>query len=109
MTGDSPTPDTPREWTVLEQFIHRFEDAWQDGRQPDIDAFLPPDAAQRRAVLPELIHADLEYRLKGGEAVRVETYLARFPELVSDADTVVALLAAEYALRRRGEHDLTLD
>ena len=30
---------------------------------------------------------DLEFRLKGGEAVRIEEYLARYSELAGDATT----------------------
>src|SRR5438270_10298806 len=95
--------------TVLEHLIQSFEDAWQAGQHPEIDAHLPPDPGHRLAVLPELVHADLEYRLKSGEAARVEQYLERFPELTADADAVVGLLAAEYTLRRRAEPGLTLD
>jgi hypothetical protein len=35
-------------------------------------------------VLLELVHIELELRLKAGEAARVEAYLARCPELAGD-------------------------
>ena len=38
----------------------------------------------RSAVLVELVHIDLECRLKTGEPARVESYLERFPELSQD-------------------------
>jgi serine/threonine protein kinase len=53
---------------------------------------------------------DLECGLKAGEKVRVEEYLQRYPELLRDADLVVELAYAEYALRRRcGEPELAID
>jgi tetratricopeptide (TPR) repeat protein len=45
----------------------------------------------------------LECRLKAGEAARVEEYLQRYPELGQRPSDVLELIAAEYALRRRGE------
>jgi serine/threonine protein kinase len=65
----------------LEQLVEQFELAWQSGQQPALDAYVPADPAHRRAVLLELVHTDLEYRLRRGELVSVELYLRRFPEL----------------------------
>src|SRR5262249_9575922 len=66
-------------------------------------------ATGQQALLPELVHADLEFRLKAGESVRVEDYLRRYPGLSSDAQILVGLLAAEFTLRRRLEPELTFD
>ena len=44
----------------------------------------------------ELVHVDLEFRLKAGEAARVESYLDRYPHLTQDSATVLDLLEAEY-------------
>ena len=63
----------------------------------------------RRAVLVELVHTDLEYRLKEGEPARVEEYLVRFPELKSDPEAELELITAELELRRRREPGLALD
>jgi WD40 repeat protein/serine/threonine protein kinase len=93
--------------TRLEEFVHRFEDAWQSGRRPHIDDYLPPPGPDRSKVLVELVHVDLERRLKAGEAVRVEQYLESCPELAVDQGVVLNLLASEFALRRRGEPELS--
>ena len=37
--------------------------------------------AARLALLVELVHVELELRLKAGEPARVEEYLRRYPEL----------------------------
>src|SRR5262249_39344468 len=62
----------------------------------------------RQAVLVELIHIDLEYRLKAGEPARVEDYLTRAPSLREQPEIVLELLAAESELRRRTEPALGL-
>jgi serine/threonine-protein kinase len=51
--------------------------------------------------LVELVHAELELRLKAGETARVEEYLARFPELRQQSVAVVELAAAEQRFRLR--------
>src|SRR5262249_46384265 len=59
--------------------------------------------------LIELVHIDLELRLKAGEPAHVEEYLARYPELASDRAGMIELIAAEHELRRRREPGLALD
>src|SRR5205807_2895889 len=60
-------------------------------------------------LLIELVHIDLELRLKAGEAARAEEYLARYPELAGDRAAAVELIAAEHGLRRRSEPHLSPD
>ncbi len=86
-------------WQAREDLIKRFEAAWLAGQRPNLDAFLAQAGADRRALLVELVHADLEFRLQAGEAARVEAYLQRYPELAQDTAGVLGLIAAEYALR----------
>jgi predicted Ser/Thr protein kinase len=106
MSPNPPLPDDGRDSARHEPLIRRFEAAWLRGEQPAIDAYLPADAAERRAVLVELVHADLECRLKAGEAVRVESYLQRYPELATNTADVIELIATEFDLRRRTEPNL---
>jgi serine/threonine protein kinase len=96
-------------WAPLERTLERFEDAWRQGQRPDLDAYLAEAAgpAERRALLVELVHEDLEYRFQAGEAIRVEAYLQRYPELAQDREEVLQLIAAEFELRRGRESDLT--
>jgi tRNA A-37 threonylcarbamoyl transferase component Bud32 len=92
----------------VEQLVIRFEAAYREGRRPGIDDGLPADGPERRAVLVHRIHIDLERRLKAGEAVRVEGYLARYPELARAPEVVLDLLAAEFRQRQRHEPGLTV-
>jgi WD40 repeat protein/serine/threonine protein kinase len=91
----------------LERTIDRFEDAWERGDRPAITDYLPLEG--HRALLIELVHVELECRLKAGEEARVEEYLQRYPELGRERSVVVELLAAEYQHRRRGEAGVTFD
>ena len=100
--------ETAKPRTRGEELIERFESAWRRGERPAIDAFLPADPAERRAVLVELVHAELECRLKAGEPARAEEYVRRYPELAVDRAQVLSLVARERAQRRRCEPDLTI-
>jgi serine/threonine protein kinase/Flp pilus assembly protein TadD len=104
----SHAPELPTEaWTRLEQILERFENAWLGSERPLLDDFLQEASpAERHALLVELVHAELEFRVKAGEPVRVEDYLPRFPELGCDRRVLVDLLAAEYEQRRRREPGL---
>jgi hypothetical protein len=91
----------------FEDLIRRFEDAWHGPSRPEIGAYLPAGAGRTR-LLTELVHVDLEFRLRAGEAARVEEYLARYPGLADDRAVVLDLIAAEHGLRRRREPGLAL-
>src|SRR4051794_5764296 len=90
----------------LERIIRAYEAALRAKPAPAIEDYLPVGPAQRGALLRELVHVDLEYRIKKGEAVRIEHYLDRFPELREDLSTVLELIEVEHTLRRRKEPDL---
>ena len=85
----------------LDLAIHRFDAAWQRGEQPKIEDYLESRSCNSPALLIELVHVDLERRVKAGEARRVESYLDRFPQLSTQTSTAVELLVAEFELRRR--------
>jgi tRNA A-37 threonylcarbamoyl transferase component Bud32/putative hemolysin len=98
-----PAEDT---WQRVGRFVRRFEEAWQAGQRPALDDYLPAGGPDRQVVLVELVHADLECRLKAGEGARVEDYLRRYPQLALDPAALRGLLVAEYEQRRRREPDL---
>jgi serine/threonine protein kinase len=98
--GDDPLPWG--RWHEREALLDRYEEAWRRGERPALDDSRPARLASL-SVLVELVLTDLEFRLKAGEAGRVEEYLQRYPELDADPETFLALAAAEYAFRRRRE------
>jgi tetratricopeptide (TPR) repeat protein len=101
-------PPETEEWLALKDVVRRFEAAWRESPRPGIDAFVPAGTPLRRRMVIELVHVDLELRLKSGEAARVEEYLARFPEIADNRAEILSLIATEHALRRRREPELTL-
>jgi serine/threonine protein kinase/tetratricopeptide (TPR) repeat protein len=98
-----------RSWSRLEQVIEQFEEAWQSGQRPAIDEYLHRQDIEPRKLLVELAHADLECRLKAGEAVRVEAYLERYSELATDRQAALGLITTEFNVRRRREPGLGLE
>src|SRR5262249_42265831 len=73
-------------WVGLKRLVKRFDDAWQGEQQPLLAAYLPVGSEERRSALVELIPIDLTYRQRAGEAVRIEEYFGRYPELLSDPE-----------------------
>jgi predicted ATPase len=93
---------------VLKDAVLRFEMDWRQGPRPAVHNYLPADEPLRSRVLVELVHLDLELRLKAGEAARVEEYFARYPELAGDRANAMGLVVVEFELRRRQDSGLTL-
>src|SRR5262245_4954644 len=86
----------------VDRLLDDFDAAWQGSSPPRLEDFVPPPGSPGRAsVLLDLIHIDLERRLKRGDAVRVEEYLARYPELMGDESAVLGLMRTENELRQR--------
>lgn len=105
--SDAPDPLGDDTWSGCEGLIREFERAWRKGPPPQISDFLIPADPRRGVLLRELMHVDLEYRVKAGQRTCVETYLDQYPELALEPDKVLDLIAAEYELRRRNEADLS--
>src|SRR4051794_25588905 len=84
-----------------EAILRRFEEAWQGPAPPALDGFQPTGGPTPTRLLFELIHVDLDFRLRRGEPARVEDYLERHPVLDRDRAAFLDLVVAEYALRRR--------
>ncbi len=108
---DSASALSTAAWQRRLDALEAFEQAFQRGERPAIGHFLAvaPDEAERRALLVDLVHADLELRMKAGERVAVEAYLDRFPELRDDPAPALDLIEAEYRLRLRTEPALSVE
>src|SRR5262245_158215 len=92
----------------VDALCDRCEEALRAGQAGDWWDWLPPAGPARGRALAELARLDLEHRLRAGEPVRVEAYLARCPELRQDAEAVLALITREHQVRRLAEPELTL-
>ena len=105
---EKPTKPIPEsDWDRLEEIVARFEEAWQQGKRPVLDEYLKSGEPASLKLVLELVHTDLECRLKAGEDVRVETYFERYPQLADNSEEVLGLIAAEYNFRQRCEPGLT--
>lgn len=84
----------------LETFLHEWE---AGGGVPQIADHLPPGPDRiRRMVLVELIKVDLEYRCQSDSGVlRLEEYLAEYPELDQPDGMPAELIHEEYVIRNR--------
>jgi tRNA A-37 threonylcarbamoyl transferase component Bud32 len=93
------------DWDCLQQFLAEFEQELGRGRRPDVREVLSrrPPRLPTLALLVELVHLDLEHRLKAGEPARVEAYLQAHPDLIADPDLVLELILAEHRFRLRAE------
>jgi tetratricopeptide (TPR) repeat protein len=89
------------QWDELARSVGGFVEAVHRGERPAIADHLPTgEPSLRRAALVEMVHEELESRLKAGESVRTEEYLDRFPELAGDPDASRELIRAGERLRR---------
>src|SRR5436190_208352 len=103
---DLPTPSKLSSQHL--RLLDQFEDAWEWGKPLEIERLMQGVGAEdRHPLLLELVHIELERRIKAGEKVGVEGYFARFPELSSDQSVATALIAAEFTLRQRSEPHLS--
>ncbi len=93
----------------IDEIVERFEDAWQRDEEPSIDDYLPPNSDGRFKLLVELVHVDLERRVRAGIAVRTEDYVQRFPALGNDPEASSELILAEIHLRHGRGDFVSLD
>ena len=94
---------------LVDDLVEQFEESWQQGEQPSIDALLPEERCARLAVLTELVHCDLELHIRQGDATGAEEYLQRYPELQNQRETVIELVETEFVSRRRQHPGLAVE
>jgi eukaryotic-like serine/threonine-protein kinase len=59
----------------------RFEDAWKNGLNPELAAYLAgADQSDRPALLRELLRVELHYRRRSGEDITPDDYVALLPD-----------------------------
>ncbi len=88
-------------WREVQDVVRTFRQALLRGERPAIEEYAPEGSTHRNAVLLELVHEEMEVRIKAGECLDIDAYVARFADLAADANAVVELVEAESALRRR--------
>ncbi len=98
------------DWERLQEAAEQFERAWRDGTDVDLAAFLPPkEDTLYSAILEELVKIDLEIRRSRGQAVTLNYYVEKYPQL-GEAQTLPArLIYEEYRVLRRFGEPLDLE
>jgi WD40 repeat protein len=86
----------------------RFEAALLRGAAGSLSEWLPQTEPARTATLLELARVELQHRIELGDPARAEEYFSKYPELATDADRAVELIAAECLIRRECQPDLDL-
>ena len=82
----------------IDSLANEFESSCKNGQSPRIDLFLEKiPETERKELRRELVRLEFEYDLRAGKSVRVEDYLSRHPELATERETVVDLIALEYS------------
>ena len=91
--------DTRRD---LEAVLLSFDLSWSETKLAELVLSLPlAGDPLRLATLIELIKIDIERQWQNGQQLRVEDYLARYPELGTPATVAVELLQAEFEVRQQ--------
>ena len=87
-------------WSLVADSVRRLEASWQAGSPADLASVLPAsDKPQRLRVLIELVKVDQEFRCEAGQPALTEAYLAEWPELKSNDETVIELIRSECLTR----------
>jgi hypothetical protein len=90
----------------VEQICGRFENAWQLGQSPRLEAFLDEaPAAERDSLLPALLEVELSYRDAKGQSPSPEEYRARFPD---HADRIAAVFQRAAPFLIESSRDVSL-
>ena len=69
-----------------EDLAEQLGQLWEQGRRPDVDAFLAQAGPLSPATLAAVLRVDQRGRWRAGERVPAEAYLQRYPALQTDAD-----------------------
>lgn len=86
---------SPESQSQLRGHCQAFDEAWQQGRQPELSEFLRADSpAERSALLFELLCVDLRHRAGLGSLLPREQYRHRFSEQSGIVDSAFDLLEA---------------
>jgi eukaryotic-like serine/threonine-protein kinase len=88
----------PAVWERLERIVEDFEDQWQSGECPKVADFLKRHGTERQALLTELLHVDVEYRVRSNKDIPFDHWMSDFPDLRANKTLFADLVAHAYSL-----------
>ena len=86
-----------------ENIRYRFEKSFRKRDAPQIEEFLCGEGPDRLHLLLDLVHSELELRLRAGQTAELTEYLRRFPELDRFPNELVAILETEILFHKQSE------
>ena len=96
-----PSPTGEYQPVPIHQAVRRFEKAFRAGKKPAVEDYVAGDGPDRWHLILELVHSDLELRLRAGEPVALADYLTRFPGLAHFPNELAAVLETEVGFHIR--------
>lgn len=106
LDGESTVNEIPAEemgtaeMELIDETVERFELSYLRGERPDLDDYLEGSGPLRLALLQELIHTDLEHRLRSDPEFKIEYYLQKYPECFETPCAVLELVSVEWDVRK---------
>ena len=91
----------------VHQIASDYEQSLLADAKVRLESFLRGDGAFRWNLLVELIHTDLEIRLRKGEDVSLSSFIEKYPEIQSSPKDIDSLIKTE--LQWRNHQGLPLD
>ncbi len=85
--------------TLSPSLANRFQFLWNESNNPSLEDFFNGNSTLSTVERCEIIRVDLRNRWERNDAVLVEEYLKRFPEIFESAEFVFELAYCEYLLR----------
>jgi hypothetical protein len=89
----APRPDLPGKLARL----------WQQGKQPDVRAYLRNTGRRSLAETVAVLRVDQRACWFSGRPVLAESYLTWYPEVAGDLESALELIYGEYLLREGGD------
>jgi hypothetical protein len=86
---------------LVESWLVRFEQTWDEGKLPSQVRELPADPSLRQSLLMEMVKIDLERQWQRQRRLLLEDYLRDYPELGTVDSVPADLIQAEYDARVR--------
>ena len=93
----------------FEKVLAEFEREFIDGKVPVVQDYLQRETNDPKRFFGELLHSDLELRIRNGLPASVESYFAVFSELQENDELVEDLLRTEFQIRRILEPGLNFE
>lgn len=99
--------------SFFEKTIAQYEFEFVNGSPPNLQDYVQRldlgSNFTRSDLFYELLHTDLEMRIRNGHKARVEQYVRQFPEIARSSDLIEDLVRTEFKVRRQYEPGLTVD